>query len=309
MIKNFGSKAFSLIELSIVVLIIGILIAGVIQGSRLVVQSRIKTAQNYTQASPVNSIPDLAIWFETTLDNSVISASNANAPEDGDLISSWSDINSQNSTKSNATQVTPGNQPTYVRSGIGGLPSLSFNGSTSYFTAQPPIISGSKGYTIIAVWQSNAGNLGSSLQVILSQATYAGSCAGNFAGLLLSNASVLTWLCGGGYDWDSGIDAVSRKPYIQTTVVNHTKANNMSLYLNTISQPINGPSPKSPSSYALSSSFLAIGYGGGGGTGATPVYFFNGYISEIIIFNRSLKSSEISDIENYLAKKYAITIS
>ena len=40
------SKAFSLIELSIVVLIIGILIAGVTQGSRLVRQSRLSTAQN-----------------------------------------------------------------------------------------------------------------------------------------------------------------------------------------------------------------------------------------------------------------------
>jgi prepilin-type N-terminal cleavage/methylation domain-containing protein len=40
------SKAFSLKELSIVVLIIGILIAGVTQGSRLVRQSRLSTAQN-----------------------------------------------------------------------------------------------------------------------------------------------------------------------------------------------------------------------------------------------------------------------
>ncbi len=50
MIKN-EKLAFSLIELSIVVLLIGILIAGVTQGSRLIRQSKIKTAQNLTKNS------------------------------------------------------------------------------------------------------------------------------------------------------------------------------------------------------------------------------------------------------------------
>jgi type II secretory pathway pseudopilin PulG len=85
--KNKKLLAFSLIELSIVVLIIGILIAGITQGSRLIQQSKIKTAQNQTTNSPVNSIPDLNLWLETTLDGSVISATNGNAPENGDLIS------------------------------------------------------------------------------------------------------------------------------------------------------------------------------------------------------------------------------
>jgi len=48
-------QAFSLVELSIVILIIGVLIAGVIQGSNLVTKFRIKTAQTLTQSSPVSS--------------------------------------------------------------------------------------------------------------------------------------------------------------------------------------------------------------------------------------------------------------
>ena len=82
--KNKKLLAFSLIELSIVVLIIGILIAGVTQGSRLIRQSKIKTAQNQTTNSPVNSITGLNLWLETTLDDSVISATNGNTPENGD---------------------------------------------------------------------------------------------------------------------------------------------------------------------------------------------------------------------------------
>ena len=35
--------------------------------------------------------------------------------------------------------------------------------------------------------------------------------------------------------------------------------------------------------------------------------FLAGYISEIIIFNRQLKNSEINDINKYLTQKYGIT--
>ena len=34
--------------------------------------------------------------------------------------------------------------------------------------------------------------------------------------------------------------------------------------------------------------------------------FFNGYISEIVIFQRALKNSEILDVESYLASKWSI---
>ncbi len=61
--KSFFS-AFSLIELSIVILIIGTLIAGVTQGSRLVRISKLRTAQNQTSTSPVSSIDGLALWLD-----------------------------------------------------------------------------------------------------------------------------------------------------------------------------------------------------------------------------------------------------
>jgi len=59
--KNKISQAFSLIELSIVILIIGILVAGVTQSSRLVTQFRLLSARNMTQSSPVPTIKDLLI--------------------------------------------------------------------------------------------------------------------------------------------------------------------------------------------------------------------------------------------------------
>lgn len=49
--KNKFNKAFSLIELSIVILIIGILVAGVTSSSRLINQMRLTSARTLTQSS------------------------------------------------------------------------------------------------------------------------------------------------------------------------------------------------------------------------------------------------------------------
>ena len=65
-------QAFSLIELSIVILIIGILVAGVTQSSRLVNQFRINSLRQLVVNSPVNSIKDLSLWLETTQTESFI---------------------------------------------------------------------------------------------------------------------------------------------------------------------------------------------------------------------------------------------
>ena len=62
------SRAFSLLELSIVILIIGILIAGVTQASRLVAQAKISAAQTQTQSSPVHSINGILLLIEDVLE-------------------------------------------------------------------------------------------------------------------------------------------------------------------------------------------------------------------------------------------------
>jgi len=60
-------KAFSLIELSIVILIIGILVAGVTQSSRLISQMRLTSLRNITRSSVVPTIQNLTLWLETTM--------------------------------------------------------------------------------------------------------------------------------------------------------------------------------------------------------------------------------------------------
>lgn len=79
-------KAFSLIEIAIVIIVISILISGIIGSREIINMVRLKTAQTTTTSSPVGSMKDLALWLETSLDESVTFDSNGN-------VTSWNDIN------------------------------------------------------------------------------------------------------------------------------------------------------------------------------------------------------------------------
>ena len=139
--KNYLKKAFSLIELSIVILIIGILVAGVTQSSRLINQMKISTAKNLTRSSGVEN-RNLMFWWETTLDESFISGE----ASDGNEITQWNDINPLNLDKLNGYRgqrtngsafnydpsgnpITKG--PNYISNGINNLPTLRFPGTAS----------------------------------------------------------------------------------------------------------------------------------------------------------------------------------
>ena len=63
-------KAFSLIELSIVILIIGILVAGVTQSSRLLKMMRLQSARSLTNSGPVISINNIVLWVDSVSEES-----------------------------------------------------------------------------------------------------------------------------------------------------------------------------------------------------------------------------------------------
>ncbi len=119
--KKTYSKAFSLIELSIVILVIGVLIAGVIQGANMVKKSQLQTARNLTTSSPVSGVKDLMLWYETSLESSFKTTEAA----DNTQISVWYDNNKQSMAKNNATQATSTNQPKFIENVFEGIPAAS----------------------------------------------------------------------------------------------------------------------------------------------------------------------------------------
>ncbi len=121
MMKNNKNQlqAFSLIELSIVVLIIGLIVAGVLGGKKLVELSSLSKARTLTNSSPVNGIEDLVFWFETTSKDSIPPAQAI----DGTTITTWYNLNPQMNNKNNLIQGGTYSGPVYRTATINSLPS------------------------------------------------------------------------------------------------------------------------------------------------------------------------------------------
>ena len=158
-------KAFSLLEISIVILIIGILLIGVIGAKHLIKKSRITTAQNLTVSSPINGILDNSLWLESSLDykafsndsNTTTSNDSGNALGDGDYIENWND-NSYNQDKKSIVKV--GNGPTYANT-INNVQAVRFSGSDDdYLEIEDASFLNNTDYTIFVLEKrlSNSGD-------------------------------------------------------------------------------------------------------------------------------------------------------
>ena len=285
-------SAFSLIELSVVIVIIGILVAGVTQASRLVSAMRLNAARAKTLSSPVASIKGLVLWLETTSEKSF--PSYENLEDDLSINSStyyWADINPQSSIKSNAAAATG---PDYKVNCINGLPCLNFDGSSEfldisqnngivsemsvfmvlnsagsgarYLLGYKGATSSTSNYFIIYLTSSNT----------MTYGTYPGSLA---PGVILANSSSYIW------DMvDSGSSLTISTSRTNNTISRTTLANAMG------AKNLNG--------LTIGSSY----------NGTTRANYYSGNIGEIIVFERALKTEERNSIEEYLSKKWNIRI-
>ncbi len=127
-------KAFSLIEISIVILVIGILVSGVLGVSNFIEKMRVKTARSLTESSEINGISSLVLWYETTSESSFLNSSSSKSLDDGDLISTLYDSSPQVRNKTNATQSTQSKMPKYKKGVINGLPAIYFDGTDDYLS-------------------------------------------------------------------------------------------------------------------------------------------------------------------------------
>lgn len=281
-------KGFSLIELSIVILIIGILVAGIVSGSRLYLKSKVKMAQSLTNSSPAASIANMILWYETSLDSSF--ANNQNS--DNIKQSFWMDINPQRIVKYNVTQSTPENQPTFYENVLNGLPSLRFDGS-SVMNFGNNVIGEflNTDYTIFLVSQQR------------------GTTA-NAWGSLIGTPNLNSFSIG--YSLSAGINSMrlSQSADVRYEIPSYSS-----------------PIPYVTSVWFSQSSGKKIRVNGAGGTGTStsndlnPITnlsgglslgrfnsagYFVGDMFEVIIYNRALTNEERYAIEGYLGQKYSI---
>ena len=294
------NQAFSLIELSIVILIVGILVAGVTQSSRLVNLIKLSTAQSITRSSEITSIQDMVFWVETTLETGITNSSGTFQLDDGGAISSWNDINIRSNPKINLTQATALNQPTYKQVGINGLPSISFNGSSGILLNSTivPLLAGHKNYSLILVWRANSTTAAAGQNLISQSNAVVGANDMASFSILSSGLSGFS----GGTNNYTPTAVIPNTNYISIITVNDTLAtNNISVYTNS-NTAITGSST-APTTLNLGAGRFSIG------ARVDSTQFFGGLISEAIVFDRTLKIDEVRAVNNYLSKKYAIKIS
>ena len=163
--KKIFHKAYSMIEMSLLILIIGILFAGAYQGFNIYNETKLSSVRTLMQNSIISRIRNLGFWFETASENSL---ENREA-YDGKAISVWIDHNAQQITKINAygaqnsniekfnydpSNIFDRSGPIYVANGIGGLPTLNFkntNSSAKFLVVDPSFKFSKEDITIFTV--------------------------------------------------------------------------------------------------------------------------------------------------------------
>ncbi len=289
-------SAFSLIELSVVILVIGILVVGITTGSRIISEAKIKSARALTKSSPVNSINDLVLWNDSISEDSF---SNSSTIEDGTTVNTWQSLNPQTATKNNLIGAA-----IYLKKGINGLPTMQFNnplppsnnnliGSSHYFNSSQNV-SSVLNITYFMVLKTTDVTSSNIQSLMATDGAWVNGCvhffiqSNVFAGVTNNEASDLH---------SSSIS--SGKVYMVTFRV-----------INDISEIfINGVSAGSRSSGLIINNKnmrLNIGYWNEPGNNSTNARLFNGQIGEIIAFKRGVTETERQAVESYLKAKWGI---
>ena len=295
-------KAFSLTELSIVILIIGILIGGLAGSGEIIRKSRLKTARHLTSTAPISTMKDVVFWFESSSVNSFTTAQ----PEDEEEIAIWKDINPRSTEKYFAVKEA-NSHVTYSEEAINSIPGLIFSGETSdsgYFTlsksesiddATNVEVEDNK-FTLFIV--SKAYDVANDSRNRSS--FYNGNAGSNGFGTFRQGATKTLGFLFGGISFNLGSTVANENATITSVTYRGDSSNDLKYYINGSNINLSAP-PQSPNSPPTS--YLFIGTNGSGSEN------WKGVISEVIFFERKLRNEERYAIEHYLSKKYKIKLS
>ncbi len=291
--KKNKSKAFSLVELSITLLVISILVGGVLGGRALLPIYRLKTAQALTQSAPVSNIEGISLWLETTMPESFATQ---NMP-DGQVITLWNDRNPQANVKNRAVAQVGANITYKLESDIYTLPSLKFDGgNSSYFVLSKdenianslPLRTPQNAFTIFLVTKLEKEPVGERA-VIFSNGS-AASNSGYSYSLSQSMARSINFF---------GVSEIfsrknNGKTAAEVTSITYQGGSDGEVKLYTNGVGDGGYGASGTSEYLSIDKVSALSPLLGFYVGGVPNlnHSWNGLISEIIVFNRALEDSE-----------------
>lgn len=310
--KNKINTAFSLVEISVVIIVIGILISGISSGIDLYQEYKITAARNYTINSKVSRIPDIGFWMDTTRLKSLETASGSFTPKNGDKIKNWYSyfsFKTRDQVEVIANQDNASLQPIYIENGLGGLPSLWFeehptNGGKGLSIPSNQMFSSEKYAEYYFVAKGNG--IIKTVDPIIG--SYQVWCCGWSAAIHASPyyaPRIYTWsyLCSGGcyqaYEYSGAPSGYETNNLRLIRVIISGSSINVTSLTDNIS---NGFGGNFNTSAPLNIGYQAMYYG----SWSYTTEYFNGEISEIIYFTRNLNESERSKVNEYFKEKYKL---
>lgn len=276
-------KAFSLIELSIVVLIVGLLVVGVSQGIDLLNDSKLRSIQNLTKNSGVTSFDSLVAWYETSLDESF----DKNIRVNNAKITTWYDVNTNSQIKKNATQTIEINKPTYSDSNIANLPLVRFAGQNFFNLPNGTVPYNNSEYTIFFVLRTDA----LCTCGIMGSGTYGQTSKVNAFRYKENSSNFYNYWFGNDAEWGSmaKINVMQIFSFFYNQQYREAFVNGISrgsgAPINRISTDINNT--------------IGLTYSS---------EYMRGYIGEIIIFDKFLDNKQRIAVESYLSAKWKIKL-
>ena len=285
--KKHPHKAFSLIEISVVILIIGILIAGISTGVDLFYDSRLTTAQSLTKNSPVPRIEGLFTWIETTSPESFSSA-----PKDGASIGLIKDL-SFKMDKANFVQTgVDGLKPIYKQQNLNNLPALYFDGSNDFLVSEKTynssIFSNNQVTIFMVIKYVGANNI---TAVFLKH-----ELTSYRIGLEINDGKVR-------FDFPNpGKNAIMASSVVNKNIIitGISNKSNQKLYINSNMEYDISNTDNTNITSSASTIFLGKNY--------NDYFPTNFNFGELIIYDRALTAKELDLVTKYLSKKWAIKI-
>lgn len=286
--KTNKKSAFTLVELSTVLLVIGALIGFVASASYVL--DKTKLIVEKVSDLRYNSVVDkdnLALWMDATSEDAFDAI-----PGNGDPVIQWKDINPKNSSPGIFT-VHIGS-PTYRTDGINGKPAIEFDGNDGLVMPHSSELALIGDMTFFAVFSvdsvSRPGSVIVSKTLGSSSRPYDFNVYTNFMNFWVGNGVTETRpmfttnyisQAGAGY-----IVAFTKKPSEATVHIN-------GILHDTKSWSQTGADAGTP---------LYIGV-----RGANNSVYMDGKIGEVIMFNRAVTDKERGEITDYLKEKWDIS--
>jgi hypothetical protein len=237
-----------------------------------------------------NTIPNLQLWLDATRINQ---ANNT-------AVSTWAD---QSGNGYDATQSTTAARPTYIASGLNGLPVVRFDGTDDQMALGASALGMLRnvgGATIFVVVKYSVG-------LITSPSLFFSTNISSASLRLETRQDLNSKLGTRGRRLDA--DSVQGVTSVQTTstssvIIHAAKVD----YQNTLLQQfINGALDGQLTTYHTSGNTSDTN-SNNIKVGTNNNSFLNGDIAEIIVYNRDLNTSELAQVHRYLARKWGIAL-